>query len=546
MTTTALNKLRDPKYFIERFMFIIDKSRKLVRFRFNPPQQRYYEQKTKNDLILKARKEGFSSEIEAEFLHACIFGENENCVTMAHTWDDTVIHLDRVKNYLATMGVSNAPIVVTLDKENQKEIFFPHSNSRYWIGTAGSRAFGRGRDITKLHLSEVAHYENQTVLTGIMEACVPGARIVMETTANGIGELFNRLWEEAGDPQSGSPWKRHFFAWFEDPTNRVAKPTDRNVILTDPEKRLQKAYSLDVEQILWYRFTKSKMADKALMVQEHPSNAREAFISSGRPAFNLEKLAEKKDRVKGTLPVFVGELEDDGAKIKTRGDTEGRMRIYKHPRKLQQYIVVGDACEGVPNGDFAVMQVFDRESWEQVATWRARIDPGDFGRAMITVGVYYNNAMLVPELNNHGWATVEVITEAEYPHLLSTKELWGDKETVRNGWPQTEKTRNFLIVALRNAIDDDTIFFNDMQTLTECETFIQNENTGKFEAQEGCHDDTVITAGIGAYCLKHLVLEKTYGEHVSKTHKSPLKVTSVVGSPNKQVAGMRRSATGYR
>lgn len=545
MSVEVLNKLRDPKYFIERFMFIIDKARKLVRFRFNPPQQKYYEQKTNNDLILKARKEGFSSEIEALFLHACIFGENENCVTMAHTWDDTVIHLDRVKNYLSTMGVSNTPFVVTLDKENQKEIYFPHSNSRYWIGTAGSRAFGRGRDITKLHLSEVAHYENQTVLTGIMEACVPGAYIVMETTANGVGELFNRLWEEASDPLAGSPWRRHFFAWFEDPSNRVEKPTDRNVILTDPEKRMQKTYDLDVEQVLWYRFTKSKMADKALMVQEHPSNAREAFISSGRPAFNLEKLAEKKDRIKGILPVFVGELEDDQAKIKTRGDTEGRLRIYKHPRKLQQYLITADSCEGVALGDFAVMQVFDRESWEQVATWRARIDPGDFGREMVTVARYYNYATVCPELNNHGWATIEAIKELEYPHLLSTKELWGDKETVRDGWPQTEKTRNFWIVALRNSIDDDTIYFNDNQTLTECETFVQNKNTGKFEAQIGCHDDTVVTSGIGAYCLKHLVLDKTKRDDVARTHKSPLKMTSIVSQP-KPTGGMRRSATGYR
>ncbi len=140
---------------------------------------------------------------------------------------------------------------------------------------------------------------------------------------------------------------------------------------------------------------------------------------------------------------------------------------------------------------------------------------------------------------------MEAIDELEYPHVLTTKELWDDKEKVaKKGWPQTEKTRNFWLVALRNAIDDDTIYFNDPITLNECETFVQNKNSGKFEAQENCHDDTVVTAGIGAYCLKHLVLDKTYGEHVKRRDTSPLKITSLVKAP--QSAERRRSATGYR
>lgn len=544
-TIEARNKLHDARYFIERFLFIINKQRERVPFKFNKAQARYYENKSLMDLILKARKEGFSSEIEAEWLHACVFGQNENCVTMAHTWDDTAIHLDRVKYYLETMGVSNVKFEVTLDKENQREIFFPHSNSRYWIGTAGSAAFGRGRDITKLHLSEVAHYQDQKVLTGVMEACVPGARIVMETTANGVGEAFNLLWEEAGDPANDSPWKRHFFAWFDDPQNRVTIPTDRPVVLTTPEKKMMTAYKLDVAQVLWYRQKRAAMSDKALMPQEHPSNPREAFITSGRPAFSLEKLAEKKDRVKGILPFFTGEFEDDGEKIKVNQIPEGKLRVWKMPRKGEQYLIIGDSCEGVPGGDFAVMQILNRESWEQVGVWRGRMDPGDFGREMVKAGVFYNNAVLCPELNNHGWATIEAINELEYPHVLSTKELWGDKETVRQGWPQTEKTRNYWIVALRNAIDEDTIYFNDSITLTECETFVQNKNTGKFEAQENCHDDTVVTIGIGAYCLKHLKLDKTYGDHVKRQDKSPLKITSIIKTSTGTEA-RRRSATGYR
>jgi hypothetical protein len=553
MTTQleARNKLFDPKYFIERFLFIVNKERNQVPFKFNQPQLRYYTEKTDNDLILKARKEGFSSLITAEWLHACLFGKNENCVTMAHTWDDTVIHLERVRYYLDTMGVKNATFEVTMDKDNQREIFFPHSNSRYWIGTAGSKAFGRGRDITKLHLSEVAHYEDQTVLTAVMEACVPGARIVLETTANGVGEAFHRLWTEAEDPMLHSPWKQHFFAWWEDPGNRLALPPGRTFTLTAPEKKMKALYTLDDKQVHWHRWKKSKAPDMSKFPQEHPSSPKEAFIHSGRPAFNLEKLSDKKERIKGILPIFQGEFEDDGAKIKTVADPNGRLRIWKVPRRGQNYVITGDPAEGVVGADFAVMQILDRESWEQVAVWRGYIDPGDFGREMVKAGVYYNNAVLLPELNNHGWATVEAIDATEYEHLITSKDLWGDKETVKRGWPQSEKTRNYLITALRKAIDEDTIYFNDAITLTECETFIWHQNTeggkGRFQAQVNCHDDCVISIGIAAYALGHLVLDKTYGEHTNRPTKgSPLRTSSVVRDAQSSEVGRRRSATGYR
>jgi hypothetical protein len=86
---------KDPRFFIERFFWIIDKNRVKTPFLFNIPQAQYYEAQTQNDLILKARKEGFSTLLEALFLHACLFKKNVNAITMAHTMDDTVIHLER-------------------------------------------------------------------------------------------------------------------------------------------------------------------------------------------------------------------------------------------------------------------------------------------------------------------------------------------------------------------------------------------------------------------------------------------------------------------
>ncbi len=537
---TLIEKLKDPKYFIETFLWIINKELTVVPFLLNPPQQKYLEERTHNDLILKARKEGFSSLIQALWLHACIFQKNVRAVILSHELESTMRHFNVVRWTLANMGYEGAKFVVDLEKDNQKQLSFPQTNSSFWIGTAGARAFGRGDDISHLHLSEVAHYQDQSILTGVLEACVPGAYKVMETTANGVGEMFNLLWQDSLSPEQESVWKPHFFSWHDDPTNVAPVPQEITVRLTDFETRLQKAYKLSLPQILWWRGKYKGIADKKLMPQEYPSNAREAFLASGRHCFDLEKIDSKLEAIKDILPTMRGDIEDDGAMIGFKSDPDGNLKIWKAPRHNRMYLIAGDSGKGVQGGDWSVADVYDRASWEQVAQWRGRPDPGVFGEVMTLMGRYYNQAILVPELNDQGWATVERIKANRYPHLLNTKELWNEKDGPHtDGFPQNEKTRNKILTALRNCIDEDTVYFNSEISLKEMTTFIQNEKSLKFEAQKGCHDDAVMTAAIAIFCLKFLTVDETYREDRRSIHSSPL-ITQVVGE------GRRRSATGYR
>lgn len=532
-----LENLEDARYFTETFLHIIDKDRKKVPFLFNPPQNKYYDNKTHFDLILKARKEGFSSLIEALFLHACLFGENVRAVILSHEMESTERHFDRVRFYLDTMGFKDTKFVVDLDKDSSRQLVFPQTNSSYWIGTAGSRSFGRGDDITHLHLSEVAHYQHQEVLTSALEACVPNAYRVMETTANGVGELFYRLWKEASDPHSGSPWKPHFFSWFEDPTNSLDVPL--NFRLTDAERKLKNRYNLKDQQIAWYRSKRAGMADKSLLPQEYPSDAEEAFISSGRHVFNLEKLKIMRERLKIAVKPRVGDVVEDGQKVKFLDNDEGFTKVWKMPNHTRKYLISADVAEGVPNGNWSVAPVYDRSSWEVVATVRRRVSPGEWGRQLVEVARFYNNAILSPENNSLGQGTIEAIKETEYPHLLNTHDLWGEKETVKDGFPTNEKTRNLAISALRTMIDEETIVLWDSVFINELETFVVDD-TGKFVAMEGCQDDCVLSLAIGAYCLKYLTVDETYAAH-NKIETSRMRFNE---AKEKQSEG-RRKATGW-
>lgn len=521
----------DADYFIETYLWIVDKFRNKVPLLLNFAQKKYSTQRTHTDLILKARKEGFSTYIEASFLHACMFHENVNAVTMSHTWDDTVIHLDRVKYLIETMGTPDVRIEVTLDKENQREIYFPKTNSRYWIGTAGSQGFGRGRDITHLHLSEVAFYSDQKVITGVMEACVPNAYKVLETTANGVGDFFHQMWEKSKkDP--GSPWKRHFFAWFDDKT-LVSDPKENELAFSEEEQSLKKLYKLSDRQIYWYRHKKQEMIDPNLMAQEYPSNDTEAFISSGACAFDRAGI---ETQIKmSRAPSMTGFLRDKGPEVEFVQDDYGPLAIWDYPEHGSVYLILADVAKGVEGGDFSAALVFDRRKREVVARWHGKIDPMDYASVLFGLGCFYNFGLLAVEVwPGPGIATGSKLQEMQYPNLYKRLEWDGtervDKEQI--GWATNEPTRQDMIATLQYYIRTKRLCLRDPKTIDEHQTFIRNSNRiGRYEARHGAHDDLVICAGMAAYILEHVPL-RDYGQ-ASK----PLVATSLLpgrGVPLKQ------------
>lgn len=500
----AIQNLQDPKYFIETFLWIVNKERERVPFILNLLQNLYLSNRTHFDLILKSRKEGFSSILLGVWLHACVFIDNTRAVVVSHEHAATVRLFERVRYYLENAGTTETQIIVPTEQNSMSQITFPKTNSSFWIGTAGSKTFGRGDDVTHLHLSEPAHYKDQTFLTGVMGACVDKAYRVMETTANGVGESFWRLWEESKDPRNHSPWRRHFFAWHDNPENKVS--VDEIRPLNERERTMQKLYKLDVRQVLWYANKEAKAVDKSKMPQEYPSNEREAFISTGAHVINLQKLEVIARRA--VEPSWVGEVFDDGKTVSFEPQAEGRLRIWKMPRDRGQYLIAADVAEGVTNGAWSVGVILDRSTWEQVGTFRARLDPGEFGRVLCDIGYFYNNALLAPENNNVGWGTIERIDSEKYPHLLITTSLWPD-EVEKKGFPTNEKTKNQIISALRNAVDDFTCYINDPVIINELNTMVRNAQ-GKVVPQPGCWMDCGMALAIGLYCLKFLTVEESY------------------------------------
>ena len=545
MTKTVddiLKNIKDPRWFIERFFWVVDKlTNETVPFVFNLVQGKYYDVRSRWDLILKARKEGFSTLIIAIWLVACIFIPNARAVVVSHEDEATKRLFSKVKFFLDTMGAAGFKFNIDLDQENQRQYSFPGTKATFWVGTAGSRAFGRGDDITHLLLTELAHYKNQDFVLGVLNACTPTAWRVIETTANGIGEMFHRLWEDAGDPASGTQWKRHFFAWFEDPAYRMEVPATFQ--LTPSDKKLkakineQMGVDIDDEQVYWYRRTYASSPNKEKFVQEYPSYPEEAFIASGKHVFPIDILQTWLKRC--PEPLWVGDLEDNGAEIRFIENPDGALRVWKKFREGRKYFIPADVAEGLKDGAYSVAPVLDRSSWEVVAEWRGHVDPGQFGDIMCLLGEFYNWALLAPEMNNHGFTTLEIIKRREYPHVLKTTDLWPEMAE-KSGFPTNDVTKEKAISALRNAIQDEVYVETSKQAVTEMMRAVRDLH-GKMVSQSGFLD-CVITRCIALYCLKFVGLDETYREEESSNTLTVTRVAGTKTSNKPSKPWMRKSA----
>ncbi len=218
---------------------------------------------------------------------------------------------------------------------------------------------------------------------------------------------------------------------------------------------------------------------------------------------------------------WVGGVVDDGLETQFKAIPGGFTEVWSKPKLGRQYFIPADVAEGVAGCAYSVAPVFDRETWEIVAQWRGHVAPGQFGREMVKLGRYYNNALLAPELNNHGHATIEAINAENYPHLLETKELWADERN-RQGFPTDARTKPRIIDALREAITREVYVENSRVAVSEMQQAIIDDH-GDIVSQSG-YLDCMMARAIGIYCLKFVGLDRTY-----RDRSKQIQITNVGG-----------------
>jgi hypothetical protein len=513
--------LKDSQEYMQKLLKIRTKSGALVKFKLNSSQKRLNDKinelqeqgKPVRIIILKARQMGFSTLTEGRIFHKTATTKLTNSFIIAHKEEASTNLFSMSKLFYEELPVGLRPMKKA---SNAKELIFenptpdlnekqnnPGLRSKIKIDTAKNLDAGRSSTIHNLHASEVAFWDNaDTVMLGLMQAVpnTPNTMVIVESTANGVGGYFYDMWQKA--KRGENDFIPLFFAWFEHAEYRMEVP--EGFTLTDKEKELKDLYSLEDEQLVWRRWAirNNCGGDVEKFKQEYPSNDEEAFLTSGRPRFDVQTLhkwyAKAKQGEKGYL--------ENGKWIE---DDKGYLEIWERPIPGRHYVIGGDTSEGKATGDYSAATVWDAKTYKQVAKWHGHIDPDLFADELVSLGEHYNKALIAPEKNNHGFTTINKLKKLNYPNVFQMEryDQSTDKTTKELGFLTNRKTKPLIIDHLAGLIRENLIQTYDKELISECITYVR-EDDGGTNAQEGCHDDLVMASAIALF-----VLSNYFGEY---------------------------------
>jgi hypothetical protein len=422
------------KEFIEEF-FSIDnaKTGQLIPFKFNNVQKKYYEELVKagieegtnqpiREIILKARREGFTSLILALFATDDILTKNPTeTMVVSYKIDSTKTFIKRYKNFILSYykkrwNITDENKIFKTDASG--EVVLLENGARFYCGTASARIGGRGGTLQKLLFSEAAWYPDKQELKAseIIEGTarqvdINAGHIFIESTANGDFNYYAKIWKESEAKQSR--YIPRFYGWRE-------------------------FYSEQEFEII-----KSEMTDKRLVKQEFPETAEEAFLASGDRFFD---------------PTISNNLRTETPQV------VGSWNYYGDFKPGHRYILGADVSEGVGRHNSTIVVIdmdynfvvngIQIQKPKVVAVYsNNKIAPDLFAYEIKNGGLRYGSCMAAPERNNHGFATLSILKEIYF-------NIYKD-ENEKLGWHTNLASKPKMLHDLRTAIHEGLIEIAD-------------------------------------------------------------------------------------
>jgi len=267
------------------------------------------------------------------------------------------------------------------------------------------------------------------------------------------------------------------------------------------------------------------------------------YKASGYPYFDIEALGRQRvwEYIKRRLPTdsipygkyIKANLVEVDNKIEVREIQGGWLKIYEMPIRDYQYVLSADTSEGLAKGDEAFGVVRDKWTRNVVAVANGAFEPDDWAVKIQKIGQYYNKAITAPENNNHGYSVCSDLKTIDC-NLYWTRKISPDGKITRTkaGFTTTSASRPQMLDQLEEEIRKEVIELRDEDILTQCETFVKDEKTGKAQADGLFLDDGVIATAIGGVVIQ---------EH---PYKAPAKKRPPRGESRKKNAGFSFSGKG--
>ena len=449
----------DPIYFMKKYCMIQHPVRGKIPFHLYEFQERTLDQFAEHryNIILKSRQTGISTLTAGFSLWKMLFNQDFNVLVIA-------TKQEVAKNLVTKVRVMNQYLPSWLKQTTVEDnkLSLRYSNGSQIKATSAAGDAGRSEALSLLVFDEAAFIDKiEDIWVSSQSTLSTGGNAIILSTPNGVGNFFHKTWVGAEDETNTfNPIRLH---WSVHP--------ERNQEWRDEQEVL-------------------------LGVKGAAQECDCDFVSSGDTVIDPQLLMFYKES-------FVQEpMEKTGF--------DGNLWKWEYPNYTKSYMVVADVARG-DSTDFSACHVIDIEESSQVAEYKGKLDTKDFGNFLVALATEYNNALLVVENANIGWAVLQQIIDRGYQNTFyMSKDLkYVDTENqltnkyraqdrgLTAGFSTTSKTRPLIISKLEQYVREKSVTIRSQRTIDEMFTFIWNGN--RAEAMRGYNDDLTMSLSIGLW-----------------------------------------------
>ena len=178
--------------------------------------------------------------------------------------------------------------------------------------------------------------------------------------------------------------------------------------------------------------------------------------------------------------------------------TEEFVKIYEEPLENHKYILSVDPAKD--GRDYFALHMIDvtKFPFKQVASGRLQIDYLLMPNFLYDFANSYNTAFTIIENNEGAGQSIADTLKRDFEYENLYYDRTGNKFKNYPGFRTTTKSRAQLLETLKLLIENKKLEICDSDTILELQRFILVKK--KFQAEEGFHDDLVMSLAI-AFCL---------------------------------------------
>lgn len=207
--------MKDPSYFARTYVKIISLDKGLVNFDLYPYQENMFDHFNDNrfSIVLACRQSGKSISSVVYLLWYAIFHPEKTIAVLANKGATAREMLARV-----TLALENLPFFLQPGCRALNKGSIEFSNNSRIIAAATSGSSIRGMSVNLLFLDEFAFVERAAEFyTSTYPVISSGkdTKVIITSTANGIGNTFHKIWE--GAVQKVNEYKAFTVNWWDVP-----------------------------------------------------------------------------------------------------------------------------------------------------------------------------------------------------------------------------------------------------------------------------------------------------------------------------------------